>query len=249
MKTAIVTGSSKGIGEAVSRNLLENNYKVYGISRTAPRIDNSNFIWIQSDLNSLASFKEISDQITEDKIDLIVNNAGVAFAQNGLELTDKEFEEVFNLNFKSPIYLIKALFEKIKGGTVMTVSSVSDRLVGPKFGLYCASKAAISKYVEALSKENSDIKFVTLLPSYVDTPLLRKLHGEGQFSDFEWNEIIKPEQIAEFINDILSEKYKIESGAKIIIATDSLVEDFEYDENLYGYNVSDKKLSNLTLDI
>ncbi len=245
MKIAIVTGSSKGIGESVARNLLKNDFKVYGISRSISDIKDPNFVWVNSDLTKPESFSEISKQIVENKIDLIVNNAGIAFAQDGLELTDKEFEEVFNLNFKSPIYLIKTLFEKIKGGTVITISSVSDRLVGPKFGLYCASKAAISKYVEALSKENSDIKFVTLLPSYVDTPLLRKLHGEGQFSDFEWNEIIKPEQIAEFINDILSEKYKIESGAKIIIATDSLVEDFEYDENLYGYNVSDKKLLEL----
>lgn len=245
MKIAIVTGSSKGIGESVTRNLLKNDFKVYGISRSISDIKEPNFVWINSDLTEPESFSEISKKIVEDKVDLIVNNAGIAFGQDGLELTDKEFEDVFNLNFKSPIYLIKALFEKVKGGTVITISSVSDRLVGPKFGLYCASKAAVSKYIEVLSMENPDIKFVTLLPSYVDTPLLRKLHGEGQFSDFEWDEIIKPEQIAEFINDILSEKYKIESGAKIIIATDSLVEDFEYDENLYGYNVSDKKLLEL----
>ena len=245
MKIAIVTGSSKGIGEAVTRKLLENNYKVYGISKTDSSINNPNFVWIKSDLSKIESFAEISTRIIEDKIDLIVNNAGIAFGQNGLELTDIEFDKVFNLNFKSPIYLIKSLSEKIRGGTVITVSSVSDRLVGPKFGLYCASKAAISKYMEALSMENADIKFVTLLPSYVDTPLLRKLHDDGQFSDFEWDEIVKPDQIAEFIKDILSEKYKFESGVKIIIATDSLVEDFEYNENLYGYNTSTKKLIEL----
>ena len=71
------------------------------------------------------------------------------------------------------------------------------------------------------------------------------ISNDGQFVDFEWEEIVKPDQISEFLNDILSGKHKFESGVKKIIATDALSEDFEYDENLYGYNTSTKKLSEI----
>jgi len=241
-KIAIVTGSSSGIGKAIAELLVEKFYKVYGISREAGEISNPNFIWIKADLLDPLTYERVPKEILEEKIDLLVNNAGIIVKQNGLEFTEETFRKTFDTNLKAPILLTKTLKEKLNKGLVINISSVSDRLVGENHGLYCASKAALNKYFEAVALEEKSIKFVSILPSYVDTPLLRKLQ-EGQ--DFNWDEVIKPQEIAELVERVASEEIAVFSGAKIIVVTDSLVEDLEYDEDLWGYNVSTKSLSRL----
>lgn len=241
-KIAVVTGSSSGIGKAVTELLLKKEYKVYGISREAELINNSNFIQIEADLLDLVSYEEIKKAVTESRIDLLVNNAGVIIKQNGLEFTEDVFEKTIGTNFKAPILLTQALKDKLNGSLVVNVSSVSDRLVGEQSGLYCASKAALNKYFETMAIEEKGIKFVSILPSYVDTPLLHKLE-DGH--NFNWNEVIKPGEIAELIEKVISGEIKFSSGAKIIVVTDALKDDLEYNEDLWGYNVNTKMLSEL----
>ena len=193
-KVTIVTGSSSGIGKAIAALLLNLNYKVYGVSKSPSVFNNGNFIWVQADLTSENDLQRITKEIKDDSINILINNAGIAFEKGALAFTELEFRKIFDLNFKAPILFTQALKEKLNKGLVINISSVSDRLVGEFYALYCSSKAALNIYFDVVALEEKDMKIISILPSYVDTPLLRKLQENNK--DFDWNLTMKPEQIA-----------------------------------------------------
>ncbi len=242
IKIAVITGSSSGIGKAITELLIENKYKVYGISREESVINNPNFTQIKADLLDLTFYEKVADLINEPYIDILINNAGIITKQKGLEFTEDIFKKTFGTNFKASILLTQAMKNKLNNSLVINISSVSDRLVGEESGIYCASKSALNKYFETIALEEKTIKFVSILPSYVDTPLLHRLEDGN---DFNWSEVIKPEQIALLIKKIVGEEIKVSSGAKIIVVTEALKEDLEYDEDIWGYNVDSQALTKL----
>lgn len=238
-KVAVVTGSSSGIGSAICETLLREGYKIYGISRGETSFDNHDFVWIRADLRDGKSYKGIGAAIEEDRINLLVNNAGVALEKSGLDFTDESFAEIFDLNLKAPIRLTQELKNKLAGGLVINVSSVSDRLVGEGYALYCSSKAALNVYFDVVALEEKEIKVISLLPSYVDTSLLRKLQAG---KSFDWSSVMRSDQIAELIKNIADDNTGISSGARIIVVSDALKEDLVYNEDLWAYNVDTKQL-------
>ncbi|OGN03526.1 MAG: hypothetical protein A2655_04795 [Candidatus Yanofskybacteria bacterium RIFCSPHIGHO2_01_FULL_43_42] len=242
-KVAIVTGSSSGIGKAIAALLLNLNYKVYGVSKSPSVFNNGNFIWVQADLTSENDLQRITKEIKDDSINILINNAGIAFEKGALAFTELEFRKIFDLNFKAPILFTQALKEKLNKGLVINISSVSDRLVGEFYALYCSSKAALNIYFDVVALEEKNMKIISILPSYVDTPLLRKLQENSK--NFDWNLTMKPEQIAEFVGRVINDNEDLSSGAKVIVVSDSLKEDLEYNENLWGYNVNTKQLSKI----
>lgn len=193
-------------------------------------------------MSKAISYSAISRMILEKKIDVLVNNAGIVFERKALDFTVNDFEQMYSINCKAPILLTKELNRKLTGGLVINVSSVSDRIVGEKYSLYCSSKAALNIYFDVVALEEKKIRFVNVLPSYVDTPLLRKLQ---QSRKFQWEITLKPEEVAEFIERIIEDKDGLSSGSKIIIVSDSFKEDLRHDENLWGYNATTKKLFKL----
>ena len=242
-KVAVITGSSSGIGKAIAALLLNLNYKVFGVSKSPSVFNDKNFIWIQSDLTSENDLQRITQEIKEDSINVLINNAGTASEKEALAFTELEFRKIFDLNFKAPILLTQALKGRLSKGLIINISSVSDRLVGEFYALYCSSKAALNIYFDVVALEEKDMKIISILPSYVDTPLLRKLQENNK--DFDWNLTMKPEQIAEFVGRVINDNEDLSSGAKVIVVSDSLKEDLEYNENLWGYNTSTKQLSKL----
>ena len=95
MKTALVTGVSKGIGESTAQLLLESGWKVYGISRSKPRIDSANLVWIQIDLEDKAAISTIEEKISEAGLDLLVSNAGVAFLELASSATAETYKNTW----------------------------------------------------------------------------------------------------------------------------------------------------------
>jgi hypothetical protein len=243
VKIAIVTGASYGLGKAISRKLLSLNFKVYGISRTSPLIKNSQFIWLKADLTNPSSLNSIPALIKEKNIGLLVNNAGTAFEKKALDLTDDDFEKMFNLNFKVPIKLTNILFSKLSNGLVINISSVSDRYPDPLYGLYGSSKAALNIYFETIAEENKNIKVVNVLPNYINTPLQHKVSDSHK--DFDWKMTMQPDQVAEIIPYIIANTTKIESGSRIIVVSKSTGDYSKNPEKLWIYTVDDKKMKKI----
>lgn len=243
MKTVVITGTSSGIGKALALSLLQKDFKVYGISRSNPQIDNPMFFWIQMDLTNYQEISLLKDKIAEEHIDILINNAGIAFEKPALEFSSVSFDQIFDLNFKAPIIVSQQLISKLQNGLIINISSISDRIPGEGFALYCASKAALNVYFDATAMEHKELKVINILPDYVDTPLLRKLQNNAPF---DWNQTIKPKQIADFVVSIIENNVSIPSSSRIIIINNALKEDLDYKEVLWAYNTDTKKLEKLS---
>ena len=242
MKTAIVTGSSYGIGYSVTSKLLNEGYKVYGISRSETKIDNDDFVWLKCDLYNQEEIKESTKLVKEEKIDLLINNAGTHFEETGTDFSTDSFKKMFDLNFISPILLSKYLSNKLEAGTIINMSSTSDRFAEAGSGLYCASKAALNMFFEAFSMENSDIKVIHLLPNYVDTPLQKRIQHRD---NFDWEQCVSSDDIADIVIKIVKNKIKVQTNTKIMVLNNKSIDATEDPEKMYYYNVNTEEFKKL----
>ncbi len=239
-QVALITGVSYGLGKSISEKLLANDFKVYGVSRTDPYINDSKFSWIQADLCDSKDIQNIYLKIKETKIDVLVNNAGTAFEKLALEYNDQDFDKVFNLNFKAPIKLTQALLPKLSRGLIINVSSISDRYPDPMYGLYASTKAALNIFFETIATENKNLIVVNLLPNYIDTPLQHKVSDSHK--DFDWNMPMKTNDVAEIVPYLINHKENLESGSRIIIVSKAMGERGKNPEKLWIYTIDDKQM-------
>jgi benzil reductase ((S)-benzoin forming) len=242
MKIAVVSGASYGLGKALSEKLLKEDFKVYGISRTDPKLSNSQFIWIKADLALSKEITMLSEKIIEEKIDVLVNNAGTCFLRKTLEYTDDDFEKMFSLNFRSPIKLATVLFSKLRNGLIINISSISDRYPDSDYGLYGSTKTALNLFFETMATENVNTKIVNLLPSYIDTPLQHKLSDN---KTFDWQQCMSVDEVAESVVYIVSHKNEVSSGSRIIIIKNAFEDNNYNPEDLWVYTTSDKTMKKL----
>ena len=97
-KIAVVTGTSKRIGRSIVQKLLKEGYKVYGLCRTKPDFAESDFVWLAGDLTDQKDIAEMIGQISQKRIDLLVNNAEQAIIQDSLDFSREKYDQIFNLN-------------------------------------------------------------------------------------------------------------------------------------------------------
>ena len=190
-KTAVITGCNKGIGKKILEVFSENGAKIYACVR---KIDNDfnnkikiisqnnkNIILpIELDLENLTSLKNAANSILEmeDKIDILINNAGII--ENSLiQMTKNEnLKKIFEVNFFSLTeftnYIAKAII-KNRNGSITYISSTSalDNPIGR--GSYSASKAAVISHAQTLSRElgRSNIRVNTIAPGLTETDMMR----------------------------------------------------------------------------
>lgn len=241
-KVAVVTGASYGLGKDICDALLPLGYKVYGVSRTKPKINSKFFVWVKADLLDFDKLEAISSIIKESKIDLLINNAGTHIEESALDVSREVYNRVFELNFKSPIFLTKSLSSKLNNGFIINISSTSDRYAEKGSALYSASKAALQMFFNVLSLENKNIKVVNLLPDYIDTPLQ---HTISDGTDFDWNRCVRGKDIADFIIRLVSGNVIIKTGSNIIFINNKTQDDANDPEKLWCYNVDTKELKKL----
>ena len=244
MKTAIVTGVSYGIGEAIAKALLGAGWKVYGLSRSKPKLAAEHFVWLECDLAKSEQLAACVAQVSEPAIDALVSNAGVIVVEQATEVSEESYRKTFDVNVLAPMLLVAALREKIKTASIISVSSVSDRLPEADIALYCSSKAANTLYFNALAAELKDAKVITLLPDYVETPMLHSTMDAE--TSFDWRVTIKPDDIGKLSLGIIDGSVQVESGANVIIVTEKLKQDAESVEKLYCFNTDSGELRRLT---
>ncbi len=160
-KVAIVTGGSRGIGEMIAEGLVKNGVKTYITSRkagdcdaTAARLSEfGECISIPADLASTEGLEAFTSAFTaaEDKLHILVNNAGAAWGAPLGEFPEAGFDKVMNINVRAPFMLSQALLPQLKaaasaddpGRIIMTGSIDGIRVpFGDNFS-YSASKAGI----------------------------------------------------------------------------------------------------------
>ncbi len=157
-KTVLITGGSSGIGKAIGEYLSAKGYQVFGTSRNPERITSSKFQLLKMDVNDTGSIETVVAEIISkaQKIDVVINNAGVGITGPIEETPETEIKKAFQTNFYGPINVIKAVLPHMRKqgfGHILNITSIAGYMGLPYRGIYSATKAALEITIEAMRME------------------------------------------------------------------------------------------------
>lgn len=222
-KVAIVTGSSRGIGEAIAKRLAADGFKVT-VNCVINRDLAENVIrdieeaggeatWLQADVREPGAVSDLFD-VTEEAfggVDVVINNAGVMKLASISEMTDEDFNYVMDTNLKGGFNVLREAARRVRdGGRIISTSSSITLLKLPTYGPYAASKAALQIYSSALAKElgGRGISVNALSPGVVNTTLFTDGKTEQQIEEFArrtpHGRLGEPEDIAATVSALCS---------------------------------------------
>lgn len=150
-RTAIVTGASRGIGAAVAAALAAQGYRVFGTSRSATGFE-------RLDIRDGASCAALAEKVMGEtgRIDVLVNNAGLAMHGAQEEGSVDEIAALFDVNFYGAIRMTNAVLPHMRAarqGRIVHISSMAGLVATPFGGAYAASKHALEGYSKSLDFE------------------------------------------------------------------------------------------------
>ena len=191
----VITGSSRGLGQALALQALGEGAKVIGIARSKTSIENPNYLHIQADLGSLEQLsgleKKLSAFLEQSCGNLVlVNNAGKVspIGRTGT-LDPAEVIQACNVNFTA-MALLTNYFLKLAttGNAQATVANVTSGVAKyPKalWAIYSAAKAGMNAYSEALAKEIAPHRVICFEPGIIDTEMQLEIRSlpEEQFPE------------------------------------------------------------------
>lgn len=219
-KTAFITGTSKGIGKAITELLLSKNYIVFGYSRTNT-ITHPNFTFIKIDLSDLKKVQSLVFPKLNSPEVLLINNA--ARIGKIIPLNRKKEEDIindYNLNIISPNILCAKFinsFTKTKK-IIVNISSGAANNAIPSWGTYCATKAALDKLTTVIAEEkHANLTIFSIHPGIVDTQMQAEIRNAdvnsfpllSKFTNYyNNNELEKPEIVAQKLLYIIQNHIK-----------------------------------------
>ena len=158
-KVVLITGGSSGIGKAVGEYLLSKGYKVYGTSRNpSQNSTESSFKLLKMDVTQGDTIAAAVQHIiaAEDRLDVLINNAGVGITGPIEETPDEEIHKAFDTNVYGPIRVMKAVIPQMRkqqSGLIINITSIAAYMGLPYRGIYSATKAAFEITTEAFRME------------------------------------------------------------------------------------------------
>src|SRR5690606_3138496 len=198
---AIVTGASRGLGQALALGLLQSGTRLITVARSHDEVldrqaqeSGCSLQQVQTDLASPAAVERVARQILSNlpsgaKRYLLINNAGTVdpISQASELHNAAAITAAFNLNITSVILLTAAFLQAVKpmqaDCRILNISSGAGRNPMPGWGVYCATKAALDHYTQVLHAENHGVRIAALAPGVIDTGMQEKIRG-SHASDF-----------------------------------------------------------------
>ena len=215
----VVTGASKGLGNAICKRLTENGRAVLGLSRS-----DGDFAWesMRCDVTSEIDLKRVVRELRKRKIVLsgVVNAAGIAAMNLALTTPPSTTQSIISTNLIGTILSCQAfapLVIRNKGGSIVNFSTIAVALGLKGEAIYVASKAGVEGFSYAFAREMSDfnIRVNVVAPGPIDTNLLAGV-SKKQIDNILESQIIKkqfsPEDVANVVEFLLSEKSASLSG-------------------------------------
>ena len=193
-KVAIVTGASRGIGEAIAKQLSSCGAKIILIARNSDQlvavketiISNGGIAEsIAGDVSNLNSISEIVTNTIDKwgRIDILVNNAGIARDNIIMRMKEDDWDSVMNINLKGCFNGIKSVARpmiKNKAGRIINITSVIGQIGNAGQSNYAASKAGIMGLTKSMAKElgSRNITVNAVAPGYITTDMTNELNDE-----------------------------------------------------------------------
>jgi NAD(P)-dependent dehydrogenase (short-subunit alcohol dehydrogenase family) len=237
-KTAIVTGGNQGLGKAFAFGLAEAGAKVAIAGRSAERNATVvaeakdagfDFLAITADLTDDAQVARMTEEALAGlgSIDILVNNAGTCYHNESFQVTDSEWDDVFNLNvralWKSSI-AVGAHMRDAGSGSIVNIGSMSGIIVNrPQWQpAYNASKAAVHHLTKSLAVEWApyNIRVNAVAPGYVKTemaPVDREDFKRYWIDDAPQQRFALPEEIAPSVVFLASGAASFITGSVLVV--------------------------------
>ncbi|MBJ9837855.1 2-dehydro-3-deoxy-D-gluconate 5-dehydrogenase KduD [Citrobacter freundii] len=194
-KVAIVTGCDTGLGQGMAVALAEAGCDIVGVNRkipheTAEKINalGRRFMVIQADLSQQDALTSIVTQTVSafGQVDILVNNAGTIRRQDALDFSEKDWDDVMNLNLKSVFFLSQAVARQFlaqgNGGKIINIASMLSFQGGIRVPSYTASKSGVLGITRLLANEwaAKGINVNAIAPGYMATNNTQQLRADSE---------------------------------------------------------------------
>lgn len=194
-KTALITGASRGIGEAVAKKFAESGAAIAFTFRQSDDKAKALEEFLsqhgakaksyKSDASVFSEADDLVKAVLQDfgRIDVLVNNAGITRDNLLLRMSEDQWDEVINNNLKSAFNLtrfVAYLMLKQKGGSIINISSIVGLTGNAGQANYAASKAGIIGFTKSIAQElgSRNIRCNAITPGFIETDMTRVLDGK-----------------------------------------------------------------------
>ncbi|HFF8549284.1 TPA: 2-dehydro-3-deoxy-D-gluconate 5-dehydrogenase KduD [Kluyvera cryocrescens] len=196
-KVALVTGCDKGLGQGMALGLAEAGCDIVSVSRSVPQETaqkvqalGRRLYAIQADLSRPESIADIvpAALAAAGRIDILVNNAGTIRREDALNFSEKDWDEVMNLNLKSVFFLSQAVAKQFlaqgSGGKIINIASMLSFQGGIRVPSYTASKSGVLGITRLLANEWAahHINVNAIAPGYMATNNTQQLRDDAERS-------------------------------------------------------------------
>ncbi len=201
-KTALITGSARGIGKAIAERFAAEGATLIGIhdveysdaaKETAERVRQlgTQAVVIPADFASnpkqgsrrlWAQFSQVLSE-TGSGLDILVNNAGISPLATIADTSDELYDKIMAVNVTAPFFLIQAAGAEMRsGGSIINISSARTRIAASNRVAYAASKGAINVLTLSLAPEYGarDITVNAIAPGVIDTEMVKEMLSDTQ---------------------------------------------------------------------
>jgi 3-oxoacyl-[acyl-carrier protein] reductase len=231
-KVALVTGGSRGIGAAIAAKLARDGAKVvvnYLANAEAARhvvdkivLNGGDAFAVEADVSRIDAAEPLIAAVLHryGRLDILVNNAAVAFGGPVDSLVEADFDRLFATNVKSVLFLSQAAARVLdmRGGSIINIGSLAAKARPPQFAIYAATKAAVEALTGALAREWGalGVRVNTVAPGDTDTEMQRAAFSperrRAAIERVALGRVGQPEDIAEVVAFLASDEARWITG-------------------------------------
>ena len=217
-KVAIVTGGSKGIGRSIAAGLLAGGARVAISGRNPSALKEAEaeltkgdagytgrLLTVQGDVANEQDAAKLISQTVErfGGLDILINNAGIGRFANIADMTTEDWHAIFGTNVNGVFFCTRAALPHLKqrgGGYIINISSLASTQPFAGGGAYCASKAALNAFTDALMIETrqDNIRVSQVLPGSTQT----EFNNNSITAGADWK--LSPDDVARVVTDLLA---------------------------------------------
>jgi 3-oxoacyl-[acyl-carrier protein] reductase len=229
-KSALVTGSSRGIGRAIAERLAADGAAVvinYARNKQPAQSVVNNILErggkamaIQADISKLPEVRRLFSEAEKamGRLEIVIANAGVHISKPLIENTEADYDYIFDINTKGVFFTLQEAARRVRnGGRIVVVSTGGTKMHFANMSLYLGSKGAIEQFARSLSLElgTRNVTVNVLSPGFTDTDMLPEQYREYGASLSPFNRVGAPEDVADVATFLASDAARWMTGQNV----------------------------------